>query len=60
MLSFRKKLMSQSRKNLQTDGKTDGRMDKPYFIGPFRPRPGAQEVTKFHISSFKEQISGRN
>ena len=24
MLSFRKKLMSQSRKNLRTDGKTDG------------------------------------
>ena len=38
--------MSQFRENLQTDGRTDGRMDRrtdrPYFIGPFRSRPGVQ------------------
>ena len=39
--------MSQSQENLQTDGKTDrraeGGKDRPYFIGPFRPRPGVQK-----------------
>ena len=39
---FRKKLMSQSQENLQKTGRTDGRMDKPCFIGPFRLRPGVQ------------------
>ena len=29
ILSFRKKLMSQSRENLRTDGRTDGRTDRP-------------------------------
>ena len=24
----------------RTDGRTEGRTDRPYFIGPFRPRPG--------------------
>ena len=33
--------MSQSRENLRTDGRTD----RPYFIGPFRPRPGVQLLT---------------
>ena len=43
---FQKKL-SQFRVNLRTDGRTDGRMDgRPYFIWPFRPRPGVQQVTK--------------
>ena len=41
---FQKKLMNQCRENLQTDGRTDGRWtDRPYFIGPFRPRPGVQK-----------------
>ena len=39
MLSFRKKLMSQFSENLRTDR----RMDGPYFIGPFQPRPGIQK-----------------
>ena len=43
MLSFRKKLTSQSRENLRTDGRMDGKMDKPYFIGPFRLRPAIQQ-----------------
>ena len=30
--------MSQSQENLWTDG----RMDRPYFIGPFPPRLGVQ------------------
>ena len=42
MLSFRKKLMSQSWENLWTDGRTDGRTDKPYFIEPFRLGPGVR------------------
>ena len=36
---FQQKLMTQCRENLRTDGRTD----RPYFIGPFRPKPGAQE-----------------
>ena len=44
MLSFRKKLMSQSRENLWTDGRMDGKTDKPYFIGHFRLRPGIQQI----------------
>ena len=34
--------MSQSRENLRTGGRTDGKTDRSYFIGPFRPRPGVQ------------------
>ena len=40
---FQKKLMSQSRENLRTDGRTEGRTDRPDFIGPFRSRPGLQK-----------------
>ena len=36
MLSFRKKILSQFWEFVQTDGRTDGRMDRHYFIGPFR------------------------
>ena len=28
--------------NRQKDGRKDGRTDRTYFIGPFRPRPGVQ------------------
>ena len=39
--------MSQSRENLRTDkrkdGRTEGRMNRPYLIAPFRPRPGIQK-----------------
>ena len=50
MLSFRKKLMSQSRENLLADGRTDGRMDGPYFIGPFQLRSGSNNVSTFFIN----------
>ena len=51
MLSFRKKLMSSSRENLQTDGRTDGRMegwkdertDRPYFLAEARG-PKSNEI----------------
>ena len=51
---FHKKLMSQSRENLQTDGRTDERTDgqndrqtdRPYFIGPFQPKPRVQKQRK--------------
>ena len=39
---FQKKLMRQFWENLQTDGRTDERTDRPYFIGPFQPRPRSQ------------------
>ena len=28
----------------QENTRTDGRMDRPYFIGPFRLPPGVQKV----------------
>ena len=40
MLSFRKKLMSQSQ---ETYGQPEEGTDRPYFIGPFLPRPGIQQ-----------------
>ena len=51
---FQKKLMSQFWENLQTDWRTDGRTDGPYFIGPFRPRPGVQKgVMGLQVRAFK-------
>ena len=41
--------MSQSRENLRTDGRTDGKADIPYFIGPLRPRPGFQKLNEISI-----------
>ena len=41
MLSFRKNLWANPEK---TYGQTEGRMDRPYFIGPFQPRPGVQKI----------------
>ena len=35
MQKFRKKIIMQFQENTQKDGGTDGRMDRPYFIGPF-------------------------
>ena len=29
----------------RTEGQTEGRMDRSYFIGLFRPRPGVQKPT---------------
>ena len=41
---FQKKLMSQFQENLQpdrrTNGRTDRKTDRPYFIGPIRLRLG--------------------
>ena len=34
--------MIQLQENAQTDGKAEGQMDRPYFIGPLRLRPGVQ------------------
>ena len=39
---FQKKLMCQFWENLQTDRRMERRTDRPYFIGPFWPRPGVQ------------------
>ena len=39
--------MSQFWENLRTDGRTDGRMDWPYFIGPFQLWPGVQKEDIF-------------
>ena len=29
----------------RTTGRTDGGTNRPYFIGPFRPRPGSKKTT---------------
>ena len=53
---FHKKLISQFWEKLRTDGRTDGKTDGPYFIGPFRLRPGVQEtkiLKCFAIHKFK-------
>ena len=47
MLSFRKKLMSQSRKNLRTDGKTDGE------ILFYRTLPAKTRGTKTELNEDK-------
>ena len=41
-LSFRKNYWANSKK---TYGQTEGRMDRLYFIRPFRPRPTVQKTT---------------
>ena len=38
--------MSQFQANLQANRWMDGRTDKPYFIGPFWPRPAVKKATK--------------
>ena len=43
MLSFRKKLMSQSWENCQMDGQKGGKTSRPKFIGPFSPWSGVQK-----------------
>ena len=43
MQSFRKKQWVNPEKTYwQTEGRTKGQTDRPYFIGPFQPRPGVQ------------------
>ena len=55
MLSL--KLMSQFRENLlrdrRMDGRTDGRMDRHYFIGPFQPYSKRMYWLILHIYSRK-------
>ena len=38
--------MIQLQENARRNGRTDGRMDRPYFIGPFRLTPRVQQKTK--------------
>ena len=53
--------MSQSQENLPRDGRTDGRTDRPYFIGPFWLMPGFQKFifikTGFLLAFFLSMIS---
>ena len=44
MPKFRKKLMIQFQDNSQTDGSTDKRTDRSYFIGPFWLLLGIQKT----------------
>ena len=40
--------MSQFQENLgATEGRMEGQMDRSYFIGPFRLRPGVQKM--YHL-----------
>ena len=39
---FQKKLITRFQENLRTDRRTDGSMDRPYFIGPFQLTLGVQ------------------
>ena len=48
--------MSQSRENLQTDGRTDRRMERPYFIGPFWPRMQVQKLVDKLVKECSENI----
>ena len=40
------------------DGRTNGRTKKPYFVGPFRPKPGVEkefnEIT-FYMKYLKQK-----
>ena len=40
---IQKKLMIQLKENARTDGSTNGRTDRPCFIGPFQLLPGVQK-----------------
>ena len=50
MLSFRKKIISQFQ---ETYGQTEGRTDRSYFIGLFRPSTGfqQQEIHSLHTAT---------
>ena len=69
MLSFRKKLMSQLEKTYeQIEGRAEGRMKgpyfrpfvlRPYFIGPFQPKPKVQKKGNLlQVLFFKLILSG--
>ena len=49
--------MSQFQENLQANRWMDGRMDKPYFIGPFWPRPAVKKAKKKKKKSITTQLS---
>ena len=52
--------MIQFKENAPTDGRTDRRMDRLYFIGSFQLPPGVQKVLflklKFHRSTLKKLV----
>ena len=60
--------MTQSEKTYgETEGRTEGRKDRHYFIGPFRPRPGVEKTHglkanfKYMVAVyFKEHSDGVN
>ena len=43
----------------QKDGRTEKQMDRPYFIGPFQPRPGVQklDIGLQNILKSRDQVS---
>ena len=41
----------------QKDGRTDGRTDRPYFTGPFRPRLGVQLTVVWLYFDHAQRIS---
>ena len=46
--------MSQSRENLLTDGRTEGRTDSAYFTGPFRPSTNYdKKFSQFSVDDLK-------
>ena len=52
-------LPRQTKGNAWTDQRTDGRRDRPYFIGPFQLTPGVRKTIAYHkeISSVHLAIS---
>ena len=36
----------------------EGWMDRPYFIGPFQPRPGVQ-LSKLNVKNFNTEGTGK-
>ena len=52
MIQFKENARTDRRK----DGKTGGRKDRPYFIGPFQLPPGFQKSTPNYNFDSKTQI----
>ena len=51
--------MSRKLTDRQKDGRTEKQMDRPYFIGPFQPRPGVQklDIGLQNILKSRDQVS---
>ena len=47
-------------KNAQTDGRMDGRTDRPYFIRPFRLMPGVQKTCGKHWYKQKTGVNNES